>query len=100
MRAIFQRLEESVSRYCAIWKASNNGWYLDLANKEHGDYEDATTYGYFRDEREAERFLDDNFSNPGGVDVDESGKEPPPKKSPNGDRVVDPASFRRQRGRW
>lgn len=80
----------SVSRYCAIWKASNGKWYLDLASEEYGDWEDATTYGPFSSMRAAEQYLD-RFSNPGAVDEDDSGEEPPPRRSPNGDPIVKPS---------
>lgn len=94
-RLVREDLVESVSRYCGFWKASNGKWYMDLAHKEHGDYEDATTYGPFRSEDEADRFLRDSFSNPGSTDSDDSGTQPPPTKSPNGERVVDPRKARR-----
>lgn len=98
----------STPRYCAIWKASNNSWYLDLAvheyaqdyddddydaersgNPSDGQFEDCVTYGPFSSEKAAEAHLD-NFSNPGSLDVDPSGKEPPPTKSPNGTPVISP----------
>jgi hypothetical protein len=82
-------LNESVSRYSGIWKASNGRWYLDLADNEHGEYEDATTYGPFMSEDEAEDHLS-GFSNPGGTDYDDSGTQSPPSESPDGSRVINP----------
>jgi len=82
-------LSESVSRHCAIYKAKDRKWYLELANKEYGEYEDSTTYGPFSSEDDAENYLR-NFSNPGGLWTDNSGKRPKPKKSPNGRPVVRP----------
>ncbi len=87
---LIEQLVESVSRYAGIWKASNGRWYLDLAHREYGDYEDATTYGPFSSERAADKYMSSNFSNPGGLDVDDSGTQPPPKRSPNRDPVVKP----------
>jgi len=90
-------LNESMSRYAAIWKASNGKWYLDLASNEYGEYYDATTYGPFSDEEAAEDHLG-NFSNPGGLEVNDAGTEPPPTKSPNGDPVQSPRSSSYGRG--
>ncbi len=83
-------LAESMMRYATIWKASNGKWYLDLASNEYGDYHDATTYGPFSSEDAGDSYLRDNFSNPGGLEVDDRGTEPPPTKSPNGDPVQSP----------
>ena len=93
-------LLDSVSRYCEIWKASNGGWYMDLADKENGERDDATTYGRFRSQGDAEKFMHDLFSNPGMVDMDDQGKRKPPTRSPNGDPVVDPIAYRRSHGVW
>jgi tRNA nucleotidyltransferase/poly(A) polymerase len=82
-------IHESVSRYCEIWKASNDKWYLNLAPDEHGEYDDADTYGPFSSESAAEKYLD-KFSNPGAMDVDDSGTRPPPEKAPNGSPVRKP----------
>jgi hypothetical protein len=90
-------LNESMMRYAAIWKASNGKWYLDLASDEYGEYYDATTYGPFSDEEAAEDHLD-NFSNPGGLEVDDAGTNPPPTKSPNGDPVQSISSSSYGRG--
>ena len=81
---------ESVSRYCSIYKAKNGKWYLELANREYGDEDDASTYGPFNSEKQLESYLRGNFSNPGGSDTDRSGKRPVPKRSPNGDKVEKP----------
>ena len=88
--------QASTSRYCEFWKASNGKWYMDLASREYGDYEEATTYGPFASEAATEKYLDDNFSNPGATDTDDEGHRPPPTKSPNGRPVVKPDAV----GRW
>ena len=84
-------VKESMQRYCGIWKAKNNKWYMDLADREYGEYEDAITYGPFDSEKLAQKYLS-GFSNPGGLHVDTSGKEEPPTKSPNGRSVEKPNS--------
>ena len=102
-------LAESMQRYAGIYLATDKEWYLDLASNEYGDHYDATTYGPFYDEQTAEDYVKDNFSNPGGLDVDDSGTQPPPTRSPNGDPVQKPQSSMEQRfsrpvgyggGRW
>jgi len=82
---------DSVSRFAEIWLAKNGKWYLDLTHDEY-DYEpeNATTYGPFFDEDAAERYLFDNFSNPGALDVDDRGTRPVPRRSPNGSPVQKP----------
>ena len=87
----------SLSRHCSIYKASDNNWYMELAEEEYGESDDATCYGPFDSEEAACGYVD-NFSNPGGWDVDSSGRTPPPKKSPNGDPVERPRS--RSSSRW
>lgn len=96
---------ESAPRHCAFYKASDGKWYMELADREYyneddpepgsrwgdGERESATTYGPFPTEDAAMDYLD-NFSNPGGFHTDDSGKAPPPTKSPNGNPVVNPSS--------
>lgn len=106
----------STPRYCEFWKASDGKWYLNLAVHEEvldfdddfddedgsyrrssnqeidGTYEDSITYGPFPSEKECESYLD-NFSNPGSFYTDDSGKKPPPTKSPNGSPVERVGSF-------
>lgn len=81
--------QESVSRFCEIWLDNKGQWWLDLANREYGDEDDATTYGPFRTEDDADDYIR-NFSNPGGLSVDDSGRRPPPKRSPNGAPIERP----------
>jgi len=64
-------------------------WYLDIADREYGEYDDSWTYGPFNSEKDVERYLN-NFSNPGGWQTDASGKEKPPTRSPNGRSVTKP----------
>jgi len=92
LRALIKEelLNESVSRHCAFYLASDDNWYMELANKEYGEYEDATTYGPFSTLEDAEQYLHANFSNPGGSYDDDSGKQPPPTSSPNGQNVKRP----------
>ncbi len=87
-----RRLRESVSRHCEIWKASNGRWYLNLAPDEHGEHKDSDTYGPFSSSQAADDYLSRNFSNPGGLGIDDSGTAPPPTRSPNGRPVQSPRS--------
>jgi hypothetical protein len=80
----------SVSRYCEFYKARNGEWYMELAPREDGEQEDAITYGPFPDEDAADTYLRRHFSNPGGNDLDDSGRRPVPTRSPNGSPVVRP----------
>ncbi len=81
---------ESSSRYCSMYKATNGKWYMELAAREYGDYEDATAYGPFSSMEAVMKHLQ-GFSNPGGWDEDDSGTRPPPTQSPNGSKVVNPS---------
>jgi len=83
----------SVSRYCEIYKVKDGTWYMDLATKEYGDQDDATTYGPFDSEGAAQQYLFGNFANPGSLYTDGSGKRRAPKKSPNGRPVENPGRF-------
>lgn len=80
----------SSSRHCEFYKAQDGRWYMELASREYGDERDATTYGPFPTQDAAERYLSDNFSNPGGWYEDDSGDKPVPKRSPNGQPVERP----------
>lgn len=80
-------LAMSVSRRCDIWKANNSSWYVLLGDFEYADEErDCTAYGPFDSADEAESYVSDNFSNPGGQLVDDSGVDNPPENptSPEG----------------
>jgi len=81
-------LISSLQRYCLIYLANNNKWYLELADNEHGERRDATTYGPFETEDKADNYIN-NFSNPGGYHVERK-KQPVPIKSPNGRNVEKP----------
>jgi hypothetical protein len=83
---------ESKLRYCAIYKAKNGRWYLDLADREYGEYRDSTTYGPFKTEKDVVNYLD-RFSNPGGWTVDRSGSREVPVQSPDGGPVLVPDSY-------
>jgi hypothetical protein len=82
----------SLSRHCAIYKAVNGKWYMDLAEREHGEEEDSTTYGPFDSSENAESYLE-NFSNPGSTWIDRN-SNPVPTVSPNGRPVQKPQSHR------
>lgn len=75
----------STPRGCDIILADNGQWYLGI-NDIEGEYsdEDKSWYGGFLSEERAEKYLNDNFSNPGGWGVDDSGTRPNPKKYPKG----------------
>jgi hypothetical protein len=88
-------LNESLQRYCHIYKAKNGKWYLELANREYAGREDATTYGPFNSMEDADKEISDWHSNPGGLSIDKSGKKPVPKKSPNGLKVQKPTRQQR-----
>mgnify|MGYP006200913339 CR=1 FL=1 len=85
----------SVCRECRLYLTNDGQWYMDLANEEYGGYDDCTTYGPFYSEDATLKYLDDNFSNPGGFSVDSSGIAPAPTMSPNGSKVISPS-----RSRW
>jgi hypothetical protein len=93
MGKYLQYLNESESRYCHIYKANNNKWYTDLASGD-GNHQQhtASTYGPFNDIESAEKYISDEFSNPGGWSIDKSGKKQVPKESPNGRPVTKPLS--------
>ena len=76
----------SQSRHCEIYKAVNQKWYLELGDFEYADHADSTTYGPFESYESAYKELD-NHSNPGSLCTDESGKQPVPTKSPNGNPI-------------
>lgn len=81
----------SMQRYCGFFQAVDGNWYMDLANREYAEYEEATTYGPFPSLDVAIQYLDDNFSNPGGW-MEGTKKQPVPHRSPNGSPVQRPRS--------
>jgi hypothetical protein len=83
-------LRASLSRHCEFYLAVDGNWYMDLAGREYGEQHDSTTYGPFRSQEAADEYLSDNFSNPGGDSVDDTGDRPVPKRSPNGMPVQRP----------
>ena len=87
-----ESLNESMSRHCDIYKARDGKWYLELADNEYGEWDEANTYGPFNSEEKADDYLSNNFSNPGGMGVDDSGDREVPTKSPNGSPVKRPGS--------
>lgn len=87
-------IRESLSRYCEIYKTINGTWYIDLASDEYGERQDANTYGPFASEDQADSWISSTFSNPGCLNVDDSGTLPVPTVSPNGDPVMTPRQYR------
>lgn len=81
----------SMMRYDERFLASNGKWYLILGNNEHDEYEDSTAYGPFPSEAAVDKYAQ-RFSNSGGGDVDDSGRQAPPTKSPNGGKLVSPTA--------
>lgn len=69
----------SYSRECEMYKADNGRWYLGLADSDAYGSE-LFYYGPFSSEEQTVRYLNNNFSNPGGWGVDDSGERPPPRK--------------------
>lgn len=86
LREAVRLMLESSERYCHFYKASDGKWYMELASRLHGDREDATTYGPYDSMDSALNGLD-LFSNPGSYGEDDSGRAPPPTKSPNGSPI-------------
>ena len=85
----YKTLVASMSRHCAIYKTKDGSWYMELASDEYGESEEADLYGPFASEEDAYKYLD-HFSNPGSVNVNNSGKREVPKKAPNGDAIIRP----------
>jgi hypothetical protein len=86
-------LNESMERHCFVYKTKDGKWYLELADREYGEREDAQTYGPFDSYDDADDYISE-FSNPGGGRVDRSGKYPIPKESPNGRPIQKPVHSR------
>ena len=84
-----KKIKESTSRHCAVYKAKDGNWYMELANNEYEGRDEATTYGPFSTEDAVWKYLD-RFSNPGGFSVSKDGNTEVPKESPNGRPVVNP----------
>lgn len=64
----------SCSRRCDYFKAKDGQWYMTLGNFEHAhDDHECTNYGPFPSEAAATQYRRDNFSNPGGACIDDSG---------------------------
>lgn len=81
----------SMSRHCFYYMASNDKWYMELADEEYGERRDSDTWGPFLS-FEAARDFCDKFPNPGMHSMDDSGLKPPPTRSPNGNPVQSPHS--------
>jgi len=72
---------------------------MELASEEYGQRHQATTYGPFNSDDQADDYLD-NFSNPGGYSVDRSGNAPVSHTSPNGRPLQAPVMRRISYGRY
>jgi hypothetical protein len=69
----------SVSRQCYIALATDGKWYMQLGDFEYAfNACDCTWHGPFNSENETNEYLSDNFTNPGGCEVDERGLMAPP----------------------
>lgn len=79
-------------RHESIYMASDGQWYLELADAEYGEPEDADAYGPFASRDAIGGFLR-NLPNSGGGDLDASGTRPPPATAPNGGPVREPAAW-------
>ncbi len=89
----------SVSRHCALYRAVDEKFYLELADEEYAGQDEAVTYGPFDTGELALAYLE-GFSNPGGID-EYADTLPVPKKSPNGEPVCRPdSSSLRWGARW
>ncbi len=82
-------LIESMQRHCEFYLASDKKWYMELASDEYGEQHESDVYGPFYSRDAAMKHLD-QFSNPGGYGIDDSGERPPPTQSPNGYPVIKP----------
>jgi len=91
---VARRFMASLSRYCHFYLATDDQWYMELAPEEYGERESADTYGPFPSFEDADNYLTDNFSNPGGDTMDKSGREAVPRRSPNGRPVQKPRRHR------
>jgi len=80
------QIEASTQRYCHIYKSKSGKWWLELAPNEYGEQHQAFTYGPFASENEADDYINE-FSNPGAVSYDRSGKQKDPTRSPNGQSI-------------
>ena len=67
MDALAKLICESMQRYCGIYKASDGKWYMDLADHEYADYEEANTYGPFDSSDQAMDYLDNFPTRVGGL---------------------------------
>ena len=68
-----------MQRRCDIAKTVDGNWYMMLGNFEYAEKpEDCTFYGPFSYGREAEQYLQENFSNPGAIHYYEAGNYPVP----------------------
>lgn len=90
LERIRSKITESEQRHCRIYKAKDKKWYLELADMEHGQERDSTTYGPFESEDKLTEYMRERFTNPGFLNIDRSGKKSVPKKSPNGRPVKKP----------
>ena len=82
-----------MSRHCTILLVKNGEYYLELAHEEHADRDQADLFGPFDSEKAVEKYLFDNFCNPGGLDFDTADETP--LQAPNGTKIQSP---KRNRG--
>lgn len=71
----------SCSRRCDVWKATDGKWYMLLGKFEHAeDEEDCDSFGPFSSAEATHRYRQNNHSNPGSYNEDDSGTRSPPEK--------------------
>lgn len=70
----------SCSRRCDVWKATDGKWYMLLGKFEYAEDEDCDSFGPFSSEEATHKYRQDNHSNPGAYNMDDSGTRPPPEK--------------------
>lgn len=70
---------ESMQRDAEVFKAKDGKWYYFIAHREYGEYPDGDSYGPFSSEENAEKHMYGSHSNPGGHNIDDSGKAEVPK---------------------
>jgi len=80
----FHSINESTGLDAGFFLASDDNWYMyietwdEYGEEGSGEYEE---YGPFMSLERAERYLEDNFANPGGYSVNSSGKTKPPSNA-------------------
>jgi hypothetical protein len=83
----------SMSRHCSIEHCKDGKWYVFLAGREYGGYEDSTCYGPFPSYALAEDYVCNGpHCNPGALTggPDDPPMHKTPTRSPNGGGIQCP----------